>query len=330
QTYGTNRVDVIGRVACIAVDPNNPKHVLCSSAGGGIWESADAGATWAPRTDQMLSLATGAIAFDPTNPKIVYAGSGEGNFYYNLGAGVYRSTDGGTTWTVLATGPFVGVGFFDLVIDPSKPKVMYAATTGGFYASINGGTTWTLKRAARCWDISLHPAGGATAEILAAFADGLFVSTSGGNSFSAVSLPSAPSGAWTRLAVDRVATAPDVAYVFGAAGTSPHLWRRSGTVWTKITTLPTPAMNITQAWYDWYVAATPDSKSQVYLGAIDTYRGDLSGSTWRWTDITTQGSNSIHPDQHCFAFAPNSSKTVYLGNDGGIFRSTNSGASWTV
>src|SRR4029077_19419392 len=56
----------------------------------------------------------------------------------------------------------------------------------------------------------------------------------------------------------------------------------------------------------------------------------LTGSTWKWTDITTQGSNSIHPDQHCLSFAPDSSKTIYLGNDGAVFRSTSSGASWTA
>ena len=327
QTYGTNTIDVIGRVACIAVDPKIPKHVLCGSAGGGIWESFDAGSNWAPRTDRMPSLATGAIAFNPANPKIVYAGSGEGNFYFNLGAGVYRSMDGGTTWKVLASAPFLGVGFYDLVVDPKNPKVLYAATTSGFYRSTNGGSTWSIKRAVQCWDISLHPSGG-SAEMLAAFSDGLFVSTSSGSSFAAVSLPAAPAAAWTRLAVDRVAAAPGIAYVFGAAGGAPHLWRRSGTAWTKITALP--AMNVNQAWYDWYVAATPNQKGQVYLGAIDTYRGDLVGSTWTWRDITTQGANSIHPDQHCLAFAPNSSKTLYLGSDGGVFRSSNSGASWTA
>jgi len=158
QTYGSNRVDVIGRVACVAVDPKNPKHVLCGAAGGGIWESFEAGANWMPRTDNMPSLATGAIAFDPSNPRVVYAGSGEGNFYFNLGAGVYRSIDGGTTWKVLASAPFVGVGFYDLVVDPANSKVLYAATTAGFFASTNGGATWSVKRAVNCWDISLHPA----------------------------------------------------------------------------------------------------------------------------------------------------------------------------
>jgi photosystem II stability/assembly factor-like uncharacterized protein len=327
QTYGTNRVDVIGRVSSIAIDPKNAKHILLGAAGGGIWESGDAGATWEPRADQMPSLAIGAIAFNPNDPKKAYAGSGEGNFYANLGAGVYGSPDGGTTWKVIAAAPFVGVGFYDLVVDPKNPKTLYAATTNGFYVSINGGVGWSLKRPGRCWDISVHPGGG-TVEILATFADGLFASTNSGGSFNAVALPSAPTAGWSRLAVDRVMSAPDIAYVFGAAGTAAHLWRRSGTAWTKITTLP--VLNINQAWYDWYVAVPPDNKGQVFLGAIDGYRGALSGTAWRFTDITTQGANSIHPDQHCLTFAPGNSKVIYAGNDGGIFRSSNSGASWTA
>ena len=328
QTYGSNRVDVIGRVASIAIDPGTPAHVLCGAAGGGIWESFNRGSTWAPRTDQMPSLAIGAIAFDPREPKNVYAGSGEGNFYFNLGAGIYKSTDGGTTWRVLVSAPFVGVGFYDLVIDPANPKVMYAATTVGFFVSKNRGSTWSLKRPQRCWDISLHGSGGPSAEILATFDDGLFVSTSAGSSFTAVTLPSVPAAAWARLAVDRVATAPDVAYVFGAAGPDAHLWRRTGAAWTKIT--PLPNLNVSQAWYDWYVAATPNNAQEVFLGAIDTVRGNLTGSTWTWKNITTQGAKSIHPDQHCLAFAPNAPKTIYLGNDGGVYRSVNGGASWTA
>ena len=89
-------------------------------------------------------------------------------------------------------------------------------------------------------------------------------------------------------------------------------------------------LNVTQAWYDWYVAATPNNQNQVYIGAIDAFRGSLSGSTATWTNITTQGNNSIHPDQHCLTFAPNNPQIIYAGNDGGIFRSGNSGANWTA
>lgn len=325
QTYGTNRVDVIGRVSCIAVDPRDAKHLLVGAAGGGIWESKDSGTNWSPCADAMPSLAIGAVTFDPSNAGRVYAGSGEGNFYANLGAGVYLSTNGGSSWTVLAAAPFVGVGFYDLIVDPAVPSTLYAATTNGFYKSSNSGKTWTQKRAGRCWDISVHPNGG-TVEILASFQDGILVSTNGGNAFTAVALPSLPNAAWTRLAVDRVTASPDVAYVFGAAGNAAHLWRRTGTAWKKISV---PAsLSVNQSWYDWYVAATPDKIDQVYIGAIDTLRGDSSGTAWTWTNITTQGNNSIHPDQHCLTFAPDDSKTIYAGNDGGIYRSANSGKTW--
>src|SRR5207244_13310870 len=170
----------------------------------------DSGANWKPCTDQMPSLAIGAIAFDPTAPSRVYAGSGEGNFYANLGAGVYHSTDGGATWAVLASAPFVGVGFYDLVVDRQNPTILYAATSNGFYKSTNSGASWSLKRAGRCWDISVHPNGGSI-EVLATFGDGLFMSSNAGNSFTAVTLPAGPPSAWPRLAVDRVTTAPDIA-----------------------------------------------------------------------------------------------------------------------
>lgn len=336
QTYGTNRIDVIGRVSSIAVDPSNPKHLLLGAAGGGIWESHDTGATWTPRTDRMPSLAIGAVAFDPTDPSRAYAGSGEGNFYEHLGAGVYTSTDGGATWTVIASAPFVGVGFFELIVDPQTPSTLYAATTKGFYKSINSGSTWRRKRPRTCWDISVHPNGGSV-EILAAFDDGVRVSKNGGNSFTVVALPSQPSGAWQRLAVDRVTTAPDVAYVFGATDTDAFLWRRSGTTW-KNEALPAVnhdsseyfpnKLDIEQADYDWYVTAPPNNTHRVFIGAIDTFRGVLTGSTWRWRNITTRGRNSIHPDQHCLTFSPNDAEVIYAGNDGGIYRSANTGDTW--
>jgi photosystem II stability/assembly factor-like uncharacterized protein len=332
QTYGSNRVDVIGRVAAIAVDPSNIRHVLLGAAGGGVWESFDEGATWTVRTDRMPTLAIGALAFDPVNPSNVYAGSGEGNFYARLGAGVFKSSDGGTTWSAPPPGPLLGNGFYDLAIDRGDPNVLYGATSGGFFVSTNAGGTWVQRRAGTCWAVSVDPAGGAGAELLVAFADGLFRSTNRGAALSKVALPQEPISPWSRLAVTRVASQPDVAYAFGAAGANAFLWRRAGTQWSRISLPPKaagkPMIDTGQAWYDWYAAAPPDRADRVYLGAIDGFRGDLANGAWTWRNFVTQGSHSVHPDQHCMAFAPGNSKIVYIGNDGGIFRSADGGGTW--
>ena len=145
--------------------------------------------------DALLSAVTLAVAALPEEFPVVLT--------FFLGVGVYRSNDGGTTWTLMAGTSFVGIGFYDLVVDPVDPKTLYAATTNGFYVSSNSGVSWSRKRPTKCWDITVHPSGGTT-EILVSFADGLYASANGGNSFTSVTLPSPPAGAWVTLAVDRV------------------------------------------------------------------------------------------------------------------------------
>lgn len=269
QTYGSSRVNVSGRIATIAVDPSSPAHVLVGAANGGVWESRDRGASWAPRTDYAATLAVGAIAFDPRTPTTVYCGTGEGNWWSWLGAGILRSTNGGTTWTTLCTTPFVGQGFYDLIVDPGNGRHLLAATTGGVYVSTDGGGTWTRSRTARTWSLGIGQSGLPTAEILAASSDGLWRSKNGGASWTAITLPGTP-GTFDRLAVSICRANPNVAYAWGARGASAYLWRRSGGVWRKIG--PPPGVNTGQAWYDWNVAAAPDLDTQVYCAAIELYR----------------------------------------------------------
>jgi hypothetical protein len=181
QTYGSSRVNVSGRVSAIAIDPANAAHVLCGAANGGVWESFDRGASWAPRTDYAATTAVGAIAFDPSTPRTVYCGTGEGNWWSWLGVGILRSTDGGTTWATLCTNPFVGQGFYDLKVHPSNHLLLLAATTHGLYVSSDGGVNWTQRRNAVTWSISIASSGGASAEILVASRDGLWRSTDATN-----------------------------------------------------------------------------------------------------------------------------------------------------
>ena len=307
------RVNVSGRVAAIAVDPHNPAHVLCGAANGGVWESFDRGGSWAPRTDYQGTTAVGAIAFSPVNTSIVYCGTGEGNWWSWLGVGILRSSDGGTTWATLCTSPFVGQGFYDLRVDPANANHLVVGTTGGLYVSTDGGVTWTVRRAARTWAIAFG-----SGEILAACSDGIWRSTDGGTTWVAVALPGSP-GSFNRIAVSIAPSNPSVAYAWGANGATAHLWRRSGGTWSAASSLPS-GLSANQAWYDWYCAAAPDRDNEVFLGAIEAYRGDLSGTTWTWTVISNHTGAAIHPDQHAIAFEPGNPNTIYAGCDGGLFR----------
>jgi hypothetical protein len=226
QTYGDTRVVVSGRIATAAIDPSNSNHILCGSAGGGVWESFNRGTNWIARTDYMPTLATGALAFNPTSPNIVYCGTGEGNFYSGLGAGILRSLNGGTTWALLTAAPFIGQGFHDIIVDRANGNHLLAATTSGIYESSNGGTVWTLRRGVRCWDLSMSPAGGPTAEVLAACSDGLYRSTNGGTTYTKVTLPGAPAS-FSRLAVEIARSNPAVAYAYGASGATAYLYQRN-------------------------------------------------------------------------------------------------------
>lgn len=232
---------------------------------------------------------------------------------------------------MLSTGPFVGKGFYDLIVDPMDRKVLYAATTEGFYLSVNSGVSWTRKRTPRCWDISVHPTEGGSRELLAAFEDGLFVSTNRGSTFTAVPLPSPLSPPWSRLAVDHCRTDPRIAFAFGAKNTSGRLYQRT-TTGSWVTRNRPPQLNLDQAWYDWLVTAS-DKPGQVYVGAIDLLRGDPGGTNLTWVNLsakTTSGSSSIHPDQHCLTIDPAKPDTIYAGNDGGVFRSDDRGVKWVA
>jgi photosystem II stability/assembly factor-like uncharacterized protein len=355
QTYGEgrgSRPSVSARISSVAVDPGNARHLLIGSGGGGVWESHDDGATWAPRTDDQPSLSIGAIAFDPTNPTIVYAGTGEGDDAasdgsHSLGAGLLRSADGGTTWAVHARAPLERLGFFDIVVDPADGQHLLAGTSMGLFRSQDGGVTWTRRRNAFTWKISIATlvrADGTTApEILAACADGVFRSTTGA-SWTQVALPGA-SAAFSRVEVCHAPSDPNVAYVFGAravnvprgsttgqaAALVGRIWRRASFGGTFSAVPLPPDIDTGQAWYDWHAAVAPNNPNILYAGAINLHRGVRDAANlWKWTNISAKqtSGDSIHPDQHAMAFSPNDPNVVYAANDGGIFRSPDAGVTW--
>jgi photosystem II stability/assembly factor-like uncharacterized protein len=307
--------------------------VLVGSGGGGVWESHDRGLTWQPRTDDQPALAIGAIAFSPSSPAIVYAGTGEGDFYSQLGVGLLRSTDGGASWTLRATGAFAGQGFYDIAVDPLDGNHVLAGTTNGLFESTDGGASWTPRRSRETWSVSIHPVTpgdpNSTLEVFAACTDGVFRSTNGGSTWTAVTLPAAPTS-FNRLEVRHAASDGGVVFAFGAASAA-LLWRRSAFGGTFAVETPPVGMDIGQAWYDWYAATAPNNPDVLYLGAIAIYKGTRSTTgSWTWDNISARATgSSVHPDQHVIAFGPTDPNDVWVGNDGGVYHSTDGGGTWT-
>lgn len=144
--------NVGGRTRSLVIRPDDPNTMYAGSVGGGVWKTIDGGNTWNPLTDLLPSIGIGALAMDPQNPDTLYAGTGE--WYTNStrgdsirGAGIFKTTDGGATWTQLpgTASPATTSFYFTnkIVVSPNDSNKIYAATYGGIWFSPDAGTTWT-------------------------------------------------------------------------------------------------------------------------------------------------------------------------------------------
>ncbi len=324
----------IGRLTAIAVHPTDRNTIYIGGAQGGVWKTTNGGASWTPLTDRECSLAMGALAIDPVNPQIVYAGTGEQHFsgdsYY--GCGVLRSTDGGTSWTQLGGAIFQtasgGAKISRLVIDPRTAGTvattqLLVASDFGLYRSQNGGASFTQVLSGTATDLVMHPTGPDTL-YAAVRGVGIYKSVDGGASWLA-----ANNGFSTSIRRINLAIAPSVpttvyASVENASGGDlAGIWRTvdAAASWSKLAA--TGASCGTQCWYDQIIAVPADDANTVYFGGVSLYKSTDGGASF--ANILS----GIHVDQHHIAFDPVDPLTVYVGNDGGVFRSTNGGSSWT-
>jgi photosystem II stability/assembly factor-like uncharacterized protein len=332
QTYGATRPPVSGRAVGIVISTTNPKHLVLCSGGGGLWATKDLGATWQPLTDEQPTLSMGAITAAPGSPNIVYAGTGEGDNESQLGVGLLRSSDGGQNWECVPAAALTGTGVYDIAVDPGDPLHVWVGTMQQLLESVNGGATWRVVQRALTWDISINPEN--PREIFAATKAGLIRSVNGGASWSRVALPGVASSVeFDRLEVCHAPSRPGIVYAAGAVDGRGALWRRatSDGSFTEETAPPLDEdSDLSQAWYDWCVAVSPADPNVVFWGAVELFRGARTSSGWTWTNVSSRRSgDSIHPDQHHIAFDPSDPDTVYVCNDGGLFRSPNRGRNWT-
>jgi hypothetical protein len=348
-----------GRVTDLVVDPVRPDTVYAGAATGGVWRSTNAGATFTSVWPATLTPSIGAL--DITSTGTLYAGTGEGNpgggSVTFPGNGVYRSADGGATWTHLGLAGSERIG--RLAVDPTNPNRVFAAATGslfvpggvrGLYRTTDGGTTWQLVLAGAngttgavdvvidpatpsrvyvaMWDHRRQPQG----RVYGGVGSGIFRSTDGGTTWTRLAggLP-ASSTNLGRMGIAVARGNPNRLYAIAAdtTGNFSGFWTstNAGTSWTRITN--TSFLANSQSTFGWWfgrVYVDPAASQHVFVAGVPQLESLDAGASWR------RNSSSFHVDQHALAFDPRVSGRVFLGNDGGVYRSTANGSltgTWT-
>ncbi len=297
-----------GRIRSIVVHPTDPQTLWVGSVGGGIWKTTNGGASWAPMSDFITSLAVGSMAIDPNNPDVLYVGTGEGfsNQDSIRGAGIFTTADGGTTWSQLtATASWTSVN--RLGINPANTQIILAATGTGIWRTSDGGASWTQRYPTRTMDLNIDPNNSSKA--IAAGTTGARYSTDGGLTWTTAT--GVPSGGRVEVAYAR--SDSSIVYASVEAGTGQLYRSTDGGVSYSLVNSGTFLGS--QGWYDNIVWVDPTNSNTVIVGGITLWRSTNGGTT-----LNIVG--ALHSDQHAIVESPVDG-TVYFGNDGGIWRTTN-------
>ena len=366
--------NVGGRTRGLLVHPTTPSTMYAAGVAGGVWKTTNGGTSWTPLSDLIDNIAINALAMDPDDPNVLYAGTGEGFFNIDAvrGAGIFKTTNGGATWTALANTTTNSDFWFvnDIVVSPTSSSRIYAATWTGVWRSTNGGDTWSLRLSASdCTDLAVRTDMDPDVVFAACGnfdSDGVYRSTDGGQTFSAapvltaanlgrVSLAIAPSnqnviyalgadmsdiGAHRLLQVYRSTTGGGTGSWSARVNTAVKLNRHllSNTVFAHFSDCGFGIDQVfSQGWYDNVIAVDPLDSNRVWAGGIDLFRSDDGGANWGqashwWADPAHP--HLAHADQHAIVFHPGyngtTNKQMFVGNDGGLFRTLDARAATAV
>ncbi len=330
-----------GRMVCVRFHPTNPNTIYVGTAAGGMWMSTDGGNTWSTTTDNLGSLGVSDIAIDPSNPNIIYIATGDYDAGDTYSIGVYKSTDGGLTWnpTGLTFTTNQGRRIGRLLINPLNPTTVFAFTSAGIHRTRNGGNTWTLVTAGNFKDGEFKP--GDTTIIYGVTSSGFYRSTNGGNTFSTVSYGAV--GSIIRLSIAVTPANPNYVYLLASKNDYSYggVYRSTSSgaagTWSVMSTTPnifdwstTGSGTGGQGWYDIAIGISPTNPNEIVCGGVNTWRSTNGGSSWTLFTHWYGGGGKpyVHADLHDVQYT--SSNTIYLATDGGLFRTTNGGTSFSA
>lgn len=350
--YSVGPTNINGRVTGIAIDH---KRIFVSSVGG-IWRSLDSGRRWERVSEGLLPVVWDSVAIEPDGTvkpeeREVLAGSGDSSYFgraKGFGIGIWRSLKGGEPGTWSRTSPPAlnkMVNIYRLLYDPAPPHNVYAATSAGVYIGVHdlGSIKWALLYGFNVpvTDIAVNfskigrvvYAGVPDVPSSPIFKSGIWklVGTEWSRSDSGIVTTGIRGVALTLFPSD-----PAILYakVSNLDGAKVYKTKTGGAAWSEILgpigldSCYKPLLSPSYCYEDYnsVIAVDPNDKKTVYVGSKSLFRTTNGGDNWEAVSDPNPStySNPIHPDQHSVAFDPAKTSTVFVGNDGGLFKSTDS------
>lgn len=338
-----------GRIAAVAGVPGDPTIVWAGAASGGVWKSTDGGIRFTPVFDEQDVTSIGAIAIDPRTPDVVWVGTGEGNprNSASVGRGVYKTRDGGKTWSRLGLDKTERI--HRILLHPTQPDTAYVAAFGtswgeneerGVYKTVDGGATWTriLHVDARtgCGDLVMDPRN--PDKLFAGLwehrrwpwsfrsggpGSGLHVTRDGGTTWTRLGEDAGlPAGELGRIGLAIAPSEPNVVYALVEAKKSVLL--RSDDGGLSFRTVNKSEDIAPRPFYFGDLRVDPADANRVYNLHVVV---DVSTDGGR-SFSTLVGWGEAHPDHHDLWIDPRNPSRLVLGNDGGVYTSTDRGRSW--
>ena len=330
-----------GRVADLAINPLNPDEWYVAAASGGVWKTSNHGLTFEPLFDDQGSYSIGCITLDPSNSHTVWVGTGENNNQRSVayGDGVYKSTDGGSSWTNVGLKASEHIGM--IAVHPKNSNIVWVAAYGplwssggerGIYKTTDGGTTWrrvlNVSEHTGFNEVHLDPR---NPNVLFATAhqrrrhvhtyvsggpeSGLWKSEDGGETWSEVK-NGIPSGDKGRLSLAISPVNPDLHYLM-VEGHGTYRSTNRGASYSKRSDHATSG--------NYYVELIASRSDANTLYSMDTYVqwSEDGGATFK-----RLGEKNKHVDNHAFWQNPSNPKHLILGCDGGIYETWDHGVAW--
>jgi trimeric autotransporter adhesin len=333
-TNKSGQVNGMGRVSQVVFHPTDPKKMYAASASGGLFISTDGGVNWlvTPGSDKLPNTACASVCVDYTNDQVIYLGGGDAN-YYSAKFGMYKSTDGGATYTLSNTG--IGNRMaIDILMDPSNNKTLIAATNDGIWKTTDAGATWTVKKSGGDFK-NMKFNSGDPKTIYAVTSTDFFRSTDLGDTWSMITLPATNSGGG-RVGVTKAD--PNRVYVtfvgnYASSLAAPVYKSTDGGI-TFTTVKPANKYNLNgydenqsgQGNYNYGMTVDPLNADNVWICGHCIFRSTDGGTTWtRKTSWAIQ----MHTDMHQLVYSPYDATKLFNANDGGVWKNSDAGVGVT-